>query len=161
MNTTTTIIGIVAIALFVIPLLILSNWGKKRRKQLIKYLSLYAAEQSGNLDEYDNWKNSIIGIDFANKKVYHLSKQAGEIKKTFIHLPEVSKCKLTGINPSNLNQANTKIQLEFTFRNSMQSEAKIQFFNTEFDTFIVEEDLKLPEKWLSIVNTELDNCSKG
>jgi hypothetical protein len=158
MNITTTIIGIGALALFVIPLLILSNLGKNRRKKLVNQLSMYAAEQSGNLHEYDHWKNSIIGIDLANKKVYYLSKQNGELKKILIPLNDVQKCKLTGINPLNLNQADTQIQLEFSYRDPKQSDAKIQFFNTKVDTFIVEDDLKLPQKWLSIVNRELENC---
>jgi hypothetical protein len=159
MNITVTIIGFGFLALFIIPLVLISKAGKNKKKKFFRLLTSYAEENSDTITEYDHWKNSSIGIDSAKKRVYFISKKANRLIKEDIKLSDFSKCKLSGINLSNLNQPDTKIELVFKAKNS-DNNVKIEFFDTSVDTFIVEDDLKLPEKWLNLVNTELDNLTK-
>jgi hypothetical protein len=160
MNTTAIIIGLGFLAMFIIPLIYISNAGNNKKKKYHKLLSEFAAEHSCKIEEYDQWKNSCIGLDLFKKKIFYISKQDKELKKTQINLNDISKCKLSGINYANINQANTIIELNFAFLDANANSVKLEFFNTAVDTFIVEDDLKLPEKWLSIVNLQLESKVK-
>jgi len=142
MDTITAILGIGFIALFVIPLLLISNAGKNKKKKLISQLYIFAEENTGSISKYDHWKNSCIGIDSINKRVYHVTKDNDGFKKTEIYLNDVSKCLFTGTNQSNISQTNNKIGLNFSFKNPQTKVTKIDFFDTK-------------EKWQLIISSEL------
>ena len=163
MDKTSILIGIGFIALFVIPLLLLSNSGKNKKKKLTLMLRSQAKETGRSILLFDLWKTSCIGIDNKEEIIYCVSKSNGNFNKMEIDLKTVSKCILSGYNRSENNsrsKSNTKIELQFKFQNP-ENIKSIEFFDTKVDTFITDDDFRIPEKWLNIVNSRLLELSKG
>jgi hypothetical protein len=156
MNSTSIIIGIGFIVLFIVPLAYLSTAGSRRKKKLIAQLSSLASENSCKISDMDQWKKSCIGIDMENKKLFHTTKN----EKLVLDLLNVAKCKLNSPNNSKMDK-NTKIELVFTLNNPADKIIKIEFFDTLVDTYIVDEDMQIPDKWLNIVNSLINSNVKA
>jgi len=165
MDLTIIIIGVAILAAFIVPTVLISNASKNKKKRFSRLITDFAGSKSSKISEYDQWKDSCIGIDREKGKIFHVQKKNGNVQKIEIDLSEVSKCKLTGVNMtgnliSNTHKSIDEIALCFGYREAVKPETSIEFFNLNTDFTIVDQDLKLAEKWLRIVNSELANSMK-
>ena len=165
MDITIIIIGLSILAVFIVPTILLTTAGKNKKKKFLKLISDFAASKSCEIEEYDQWKQSCIGLDRQKHRVFCVQKNSGDYTKTEINIPDVLKCKLVGVNMtgnsiSDSHKAIDEIKLNFSFRDTGKPETSIEFFKIQTDFTIVDEDLKLAEKWLKIVNSELANLMK-
>jgi hypothetical protein len=156
MNSTSIIIGIGFLVLFIVPLAYLTTAGSRKKKKLIAGLSALASENSCKISDMDQWKKSCIGIDMENKKIFYLSKN----EKLVVDLKNVAKCNLNNPNNSKKDK-NSKIELEFTLKSPSDKILKIEFFDTVIDTYIVDEDMQIPYKWHNTINSLINSNVKA
>jgi len=165
MDITVIIIGLSVLAAFIVPTILVANAGKNKKNKFLKLITELADSKSSKIEAYDQWKHSCIGLDSEKHKVFCVQKNSSNYHKMEINLPDVLKCKLVGVNMtgnsiSDSHKAIDEIKLNFSYRDAGKPETSIEFFKIQTDFTIVDEDLKLAEKWLRIVNTELANLVK-
>ncbi len=162
MDLTVIIIGVTILAAFIVPTVLVSNSRNNKKKKFLKVMSDFAESKSCKIVEYDQWKDACIGMDKEKQKILYVHKNSGDYRKTEISLPEVLKCKIEGVNlTGNSISSNHKsideIELCFSYRDAGKPETSIEFFKIQKDFTVVDEDLKLAEKWHKIANSELAN----
>jgi hypothetical protein len=158
MNLTVTIIGLVIIGSFVLFAVSLSMIRDRNKKKFLSLITEFAESQSCKISDYDQWKDSCIGIDGNQHKIFYISKRSGNLVKTEINLKDVAKCKLEGVNMtgntiSNSHLSIDEIVLSFSYSTADKDDTKVEFFRRSTDFTIVNEDIKRAEKWFKISQT--------
>ena len=161
MNISSIIICLVVLGMILLPIVYIANINNFRKKKLYRVLTELAESKSCKISEYDYWKDSCIGIDKEKSKLFHVIKKTDSLKKIEINLHDILKCNLSGINTDTKNynrlKAIDKIELCFSYRDNGKPETAIEYYNHSTDYNIVENDIKLAEKWLKIVKSSLVN----
>lgn len=159
MDLGSTIIGIVAVIICILPFIMMNNGRKKREKVLLQSLSEIAARYNCQISRYDVFSNFAIGIDEA-KNVVFFFKQNDDNKMTqFVDLSKIQSCKV--INTSRTlksRDGNQKItdRLELNFIPAVKNlpEVKMEFFNAEVSLHLNGE-IQTIEKWCELINSRL------
>ena len=161
MDLSTTIIALVVLSLIILPIVYIANIGNYKKKKLYRALTELADSQSCKISEYDHWKDSCIGIDKEKRRLFHIVKNSNNLTKIEISLQEVQKCNLVGINMDtknyNTRKSIDKIELCLSYQDAIKPETKIEYYNHSTDYNIVEQDIKLAEKWFKIVKSNIVN----
>lgn len=155
MTITTTIIGIIILSLFILPVFIMSRSGKGKSKRIMKELHTLASDNDLTLSESDFWNESAIGIDEKNKKIIYIDESGNEkiatsfsLKdlKSFKSVPDLTarKNKATGYSREN------RLGLIFTFTNPASPELNVNFYMAGFGRMTDNEKF-LFEKWADII----------
>ncbi len=157
MNTGTIIIGIVIIALCVLPF-VWMTWARiNREKKLFAELAQFAAGYQGAITQQEFGRGFVMGVDENALAVYFLKKHKdGPADLKYINIREMQACKV--INTSrNVKHAdgifNTteKLELGFTPLDKNQPMITLEFYN-EADKMQLAGELQMAEKWARIIN---------
>ena len=92
MNTTTTIIGIILLFLFLLPFIISGKKQKAGKKQIIKELFSFAEKMGGKITEHEQWNDKAIGLDRDKHKLYFVKKTADISIEKELKLADFQKC---------------------------------------------------------------------
>ena len=160
MDLSTTIIGLLLMALFLLPIVFIARTsrgkGRKYEKELFSEVSLNHL----TISEKDMWNEYAIGIDESNKRIIYIDWSGSESVTTVFNLNDVKT--FTSVpHPKNIKDKNLKyyknagrLGLRFTFKESAAKELYITFFLPGFGQ-LSEEDVKLFEKWTAIVEKNI------
>lgn len=160
MNISMLIIGIGALAFFIVPVILIHRAQKNKSKNFIINFKKKAAKQNINIDECEAWSLIYcIGIDTNSGKLFYLKKEDDGDNTEEINLKDVEKCRLANVNRTikTHNGKSTfieRVSLAFTFKNSTQPEKNIEFFNTN-DNISLTNEVPLAESWESKINKYL------
>lgn len=162
MNVTIIIIGLAILGVFIVPTVYISYSASRKKKKFLSLITEFAENQSCKISDYDQWKDSCIGIDRDKHKIFYISKNSGNLVKTEISLQDVAKCKLKGVNMtgntiSDSHKAIDEIVLCYNFKDPDKKDISVEYFKISTDFTIVDDDLKLAEKWLKISQTNMSN----
>jgi hypothetical protein len=160
------IIGLVLIAIYMVPAVILARLGLKSKKRLIKELIELAEQSNCHLSEHNYWNNTAIGIDQEHPNLFYINKTTNNERTIRINLSEVQTCQIVrkSKNPgkkSHSSSAIEKLGLVFTFIEKNKPDLFLEFFNTDFDDSISNEYLEQAEKWSGIVNDATARLTPG
>lgn len=159
MDITTTIIGLLLLALFIVPVIFLSKSGKKKKTRLSKDIQSEASRNNLSLTKFDSWNESAIGIDDKNGKVIYIDESHADKDVRIFNLKDVKSFK-TFPDLTNKSRQNTdykkepKISMGITFRDPSKSDLEITFYVPGFGKLKEEEKL-LFEKWSEIIKKSL------
>jgi hypothetical protein len=152
MNSGTTLIGIIALAICIIPIFLLRIKNRRKEQVLKNALFAEAEKKAGVISQYDIWAETMIGIDQTAGMLFFLRK--GKIQS--IRLSDVEQCRL--LNTSRTEQNNRGnytvidlLALIFVLKNTPKSEIQFEFYNAESDSLILSEELQLVEKWHKLI----------
>jgi hypothetical protein len=164
METGTTIIGAVLIAIFILPFIIFGYIGKKRKNKMLLSLRNFADQHLCKISKYDIARNFVIGTDEINNILFFYKKNNEKTDKQFVDLQNTQKCMILNNNrPMKYSEGNfgaiEKIDLHFFPVDKSIDDVNIEFFNSEYDLRLTNE-LQLAEKWLNIANQMLKKDKK-
>ncbi|MFD3003203.1 hypothetical protein ACFS7Z_22770 [Pontibacter toksunensis] len=156
MDITSAIIGIISLALFVVPVILIQRNQKQQKRKHLQHFLYVAQQQQLKITQYDLWShNFAIGIDTEQNILFYLKKQAEGEGMLLVHLSEVSACRLNNMNREvGGNRVIDLIELRFTFQGLGLREQAVVFYNRE-ESMSLSEELLLAEKWRAIVSTKL------
>lgn len=146
---TTTLIGLMMIAFIALPF-ILSGKARKNREQKIKN-SLFdlAKISNSNIDQFDLWSGSGIGINYNSKLIYFI-RLVSDINESFtINLTDYKNCKL--IKTSNKEGDLEEISIVLVPKQLQKETKTLPFFYSELNPQLNGE-IQISEKWSKTIN---------
>lgn len=151
MDSGTIIIGVIALAICILPFIALSRSRKKTEQQRLSALQNFAARQNCQLSEYEFCGNLSIGLDMVNKCVFALRKTEGGEISQYINLHGVQQCKAIQTS-RNLNSKEgeykviDRIDLSFVPVAKNEPDTLLEIFNAQENLQMVGE-LQLADRW--------------
>ncbi|MEP4532979.1 MAG: hypothetical protein ABJ004_07830 [Cyclobacteriaceae bacterium] len=155
----TTILGLVAIALCIIPFVVMHKSRKKREQDLIDGLKAVADSYSSDVTTYDCGMEFSIGISWARNYIFYYKKTDQEVFELCVPLTAIRKCQVNNVKRSIKTQAGSqtvidKLELTFLPKDTSISPSRFEFFNSN-EHFQMNGELLLIRKWEGIVNKAL------
>ncbi|WP_294822982.1 hypothetical protein [uncultured Flavobacterium sp.] len=149
MDLQTTIIGMVLIALCIVPFVLINKKKKAKQEALVKQLAAQAITSGCSITRHDLWHNTVIGIDDSAKCLFFFRKtKYGEVQKQ-AHLAGISNAYIDGTG-----NAIDKLELVLVHNNSNEPDTVLEFYNS--NTFMqINTELALVKKWQGIVEENL------
>lgn len=157
MDLGSTIVGLIIIALGVLPFIILSRGEKKKEKQLLQSISKIAATQNCTISQHDFCSNFVIGLDEAKKHVFLYKESNQEKEEIFVDLAQVKACKLIKEDRriNNKNESYSIIdKLYLSFKTFENKEIRMEFYSSDVNLQLSGE-LQMIEKWQQIIKSKL------
>ena len=159
MNTSITIIGIIILALFLLPWVIISRSSKGTVKRLVKNLNSEASINELIISDCDSWGESTIGIDEKKNKIIYVDESHGDKDVKIFSLKDVEVFKTIPDLTNKKYQHNeykktNKVGLSFIFRERSRSDINITFYVAGFGGLSKKEE-HIFEKWSEIIRKKL------
>ena len=160
MELSTTIIGLLLLALFIFPVILISRSEKSKGKKSEKELFSESSKNELIISEKDLWDEQAIGIDTAKNKIIYLDWSGTERIDYIFELKDVkifeSEPSLEERNKKNFSYKKVeRLGLRFCFKDSAKRDANITFYiagiGQKFD-----DQVKLFEKWSKIIRDKMD-----
>lgn len=157
MDNGTIIIGIVIIAICVVPFIWMTRARVSREKRLFAELSKFASGFQGTVTRHEFGRGFAIGVDENQQAVFFLQKQKdAENLLTYVNLKEMQGCRVinTTRNVKHADGVYTtteKLELGFTPMDKNQPVVTLEFYN-EADKMQLANELQLVEQWSKIIN---------
>jgi hypothetical protein len=153
------LIGTGVLIICVLPFVITHNNKKKREKEIKEVISRLAAKSNSKVDEYDWFNKTIIGIDNLNRKLFFIKKIEDKELQYAIDLSDIQIGRVINSHRSVINgnyNVIQKLQLGLISKNKDKHETLLEFYNADYDSLTIMEELQLVEKWSKIVNSIID-----
>jgi hypothetical protein len=152
MESSTTIIVVVILALFIVPIVFI-NWNNARllKQKIVRFRSVGADHQL-QLSELDVWGQNGIGIDNVSKCVLFAKNIGQDEYVEKIDLNKLKKCEVNKVaremqSASSIDQIN----LRLIFKDSNRANMLLEFY-TISGNLQINGELQLAEKWEKIIN---------
>lgn len=144
-------IGIVFLALFTVPFLIVRMSNRKKERELIAYFKQLALENNVAISEFDCWnKQYIIGIDAEKRTMCYLQSSENKEKFEVIVCSEIKLVEGIRTDKSNTNVVVIdKLELVIELKNGRT--LPLEFFNASISNGLSGE-IVLVEKWKKLLN---------
>jgi lipopolysaccharide export LptBFGC system permease protein LptF len=160
MDLGTIVISLVIIIICSAPFVIMSIKNSKKEKRMLQNLVDIAAQKNNRINLHELWNNSIIGMDSINATVFYARNIKDKEISQQINLAEVEKCRVINSSRtlSNKNGNFTivdKLELGFLFQDKNKNEAKLEFYNTDYDSLTLSSEFQSVQKWCKIFNNKI------
>lgn len=153
MDLSSTIIGLVSVLAFVIPIALIIRASKAKQKKFLSSFVKLAQQQNISLSETEVWDSSYaIGIDSSAKALFYLKKRIDTEEHVAVNLSNMSSCKV--LNSSRNVGGSTivdAIYLVVSFKSPSEAEKRLEFYSSNHSASITDEP-QLAQKWASMVN---------
>lgn len=152
MDIGTTLVGLIVVLLFVLPIILIAKSANGGEKQLIDELNKIAAVQHSKIAHFDVLKNAVIGMDNEKYQLFFVKKKQGEIQNSTIDLKEIKKCQVVSSSKGTKSKSGTykeieKIGLQFTYLIPTRSINTFEFYDVHSDNGPLNGELQLANKW--------------
>jgi len=159
MDLSTTILGLLFLALFILPVILISKSGKGKTNKFEKEIFSEASKNELNISDKLIWKEFAIGIDASRKKIIYLDWSGPEKINLIIDLKDVKVFEpIPGSGEQNKKNFNYKkvdrLGFRFHFIKPGRSDLNIIFYIAGIGT-LSEEEVKLYKKWLDIIRSNM------
>lgn len=153
MDLQTIIIGVLALAVFIVPVYLIQSKQKKQSVKVLDELLSFSEEQQLRLTRLDFWNEVFaIGIDETNRKLVYYNKQDFSPRQVIIDLADVKNCEVVKESREvNGNLIIDQIVLRFSFDGPKKQEQRLEFYNRE-QNMMLSSELHFARKWVEIVN---------
>ena len=157
----TTILGLVILALFILPVIFIARSGKGKGKKFHKDFFTEASLNKLKISEKDFWNEYALGIDTTQNKIIYLDWSGPERVNIIIDLKEVKVFEpLPGYMEQNKKNFSYKkverLGLRFHLIDPDKPDVNINFFIAGFGQ-ITDDEIKLFKKWLAIIKGQMDS----
>jgi hypothetical protein len=154
------VIFLIMVLIIIIPVVIINRKKKLKEKKLVQVLFDMAENKNSTINEYDNWNETAIGIDKALQRIFFVRKTIENQITREIDLKEMEKCRFINTNRVINNKETSqkiieKLELGFTFRDVKKAELILEFYNLNYDSLSLRDEINLAGKWSEIANSEI------
>ncbi|MBE0663519.1 MAG: hypothetical protein IH597_13760 [Bacteroidales bacterium] len=160
MDTTSIIIGLFFVALFIVPIWLIQRSQNKSKGTLSKSFKQAASTQGLSISTSDFWANMYgIGVDEkSNKLLYLAHKPAGE-KVMVVDLNTLEKCSIErkthqSGNGKHQETVTDRLDLKLIHNDAMHTTYRLEFYEESTSLHMNGEQILL-EKWQKIIGNKL------
>ncbi len=149
MDLQTTIIGMVLIALCIVPFLFIYKKKKEKQQLLVAQLKAQAITSGCAITRHDLWHNTVIGIDDNMKCLFFLRKTKNGEAYAQAHLAGINNCYIIGAD-STID----KLELVLVHNSTKEPDTVLEFYNSA-SLMQINTELQLVKKWQAIVEENI------
>ncbi|WP_299825355.1 hypothetical protein [uncultured Pontibacter sp.] len=156
MDFVTIIIGLISLALFIVPIMYISRKQKQVAGKAMQEFLALAGQQELSLTKYDFWNQRFaLGLDEKQHKLFYFCKQADKEQVLLLDLADVKSCELVKDSREvNDNKIIDLIALRLSFR---AAKPQLLVFYQKEDNMLLGGELQLATKWSAIISEALKN----
>lgn len=162
MDLTSAIIGLCALACFVVPVVYIQKAQKSRKREFLARFLQLAGQQQLTITQHELWNQYYgIGLDTGANKIFYLKRKDGKEETILIDMAELEACKM--VNKQRKIQTDIiidRLELAFKYRNPKLPEIALEFYDKEV-SMTLNEELRLTEKWKSIISARTVTFKKA
>ena len=161
---TITIIGILVLAAFAVPVAIVLQKQNREKKKLVQMLAQLDQENQISITEHEVWRNKLIGLDPVGKKAVFIVKNPEGNQVNIVDLQKVARCEvekfaIASETDSSL-QAISQVRIRFIPREKSQKDQHFLLYNEEADHSLGVE-LRIGNDWIEKFNRIVKNGLKA
>jgi hypothetical protein len=158
MDTSSILIGVITLVIWVIPFALVSRRNKKRSNRNLKLLSDWTTENKLKLDKIESHSDFILGLDLTEKTFIFFkgSSENGIVKIPLFNVSQVQLVKETVVSNDNSvnNSRIISVYLEFAQKSSQSQSLQIELFCIEKNHQLSGE-IQLGQEWVKQINNIL------
>jgi hypothetical protein len=162
MDTGFAVMGITLLLLCVMPFIIIRKNRQKRDKKYKGTISSLAEESNNEIDLYDGWRSTIIGLDRFNRKLFFLRKAGDKDIRVVVDLSDIQFSKVLNTRWSARHESQSmtqKLELALTRVDRNKPPIHLEFYNADYDSLTLMDELLLAEKWSALINSIISKNS--
>lgn len=161
MELSTTIIGLLILAIFVLPVILIARSGKGKSKRFEKEFFSETSRNALKISEKDFWNSYALGIDISQNKIMHVNWDGAERIVTIFSLNDIKNVESypvqSVINKKDFDFKKAEgLSLRISFKDPSRKDINIAFFIPGFGQ-ISDKEIKLFEKWSKIIRKVTDS----
>jgi hypothetical protein len=163
LDTGTTIVGLIIIAVCAASFMLMSRGGKKKHGALLEMLESFAQQNEYAIGQSDACATLAIGLDASRRKLLFVKKRGQQHDMQLFDLSEYEKAYVVSDTRSAGEKGELKavdrLVLVLSAGKRKQSDAMIEFYNVEYDSLRLMGESQLIERWSVIVNEAITNVA--
>ena len=152
MDLGTSIIGIIIVAICILPFILIGFNNSKKRKKTLQHLSDTAKTNNCTIEKSEFWHLTAIGIDQSNKMLFFTRRTDDTAIYKTIDLSQIQKCNL--VRTESTNRAIGKLELQLEFFDKNKPNVSLEFYDKDQSMSLVNE-IEISVKWHKIINQTL------
>lgn len=161
MESNTLIAGLIALAICILPIVLVSRNRKIKEKQLIQALQAIALQNHGQVDEYDTWGRIAIGFDKKANAIIFYKDTKDEVISHYVLLAEVQECQVIDTHEVFQQKESTykvtyKLDLVLTLDDPSKPPITLEFYNKDHDSSTPSGEIEMVEKWFKLVQKSVE-----
>ncbi len=159
MELSSTVIGIVCIILFFVPIYFLSRSGASKRKQRLSALLALSEKNGLRLSAKEAWNDYTIGIDDASRRMVFIKNTEEDHQEVLIDLKDIARCNVNNVSREvktggGIQRIIERIELQFFHKKAELPPVSVEFYDGKKQMQLSGE-LQLAEKWAALVKKAL------
>ena len=147
--------GVVLVALFTVPFILLGMKSRKKSKWFLQQLRDLASKHQAEITRYDFCRDFILGIDEQKHQLFYFQLINQTEKAFHIKLNEMADCRLINKNHT-LENVTVVDQLMLIFKPSGKNKQEINWliYSTDDHTHL-DDELQLMGKWVPLIKKHI------
>jgi hypothetical protein len=160
MESYSVIIGLVFIALFILPIWYFQRSQNNSERYLSKLFKQVASTNELSISQSDEWHNMYsIGFDEKHNKLLYLKHSSSGDQKQVIDLSTIAKCsiekKVRNVsNGKHQSREVDNIKLVLTRQDAAHTQLALEFYD-KAESALLNGELTLVEKWKNLIESKL------
>jgi len=159
MELSSAITGLVCVALFVVPIILLNRSGSGKRKKRLSNLLAFGQQHGLKFTKTELWNDSVIGLDEDSKKLVFIKNNETDQAPVLIDLQQVTNCEIVNTPREVKSGGKTqrmvdRLELRLTQKGQSQSAVLLEFYDAS-KSFQLTGELQLIEKWKRLIKENL------
>lgn len=159
MNISILLITLGIIVATVIPIVAINNSTKNKRKRKLQQFMALGEKHQLNINEFDLSSYASLGMDDKSGKLLYVHGKHAPDGEMVIDLKNYRSCEAANISRSvgsqqNLTTIIDRVELVLKPKVVTDKEVKLEFFNSEHDSHITDEN-DLVVRWAGIINQRI------
>lgn len=160
MDTSSIIIGLVILAVFIGPIVLLHLARRKRERRQMVQFEQYVQSKGLQLTDRELWNHYGIGIDAPQQQLFYTKQHLDENREHLIGLADIASCETTRemtlptTGKSEDDKVLDRLQLLIRFKDARKEPVHLEFYNRDESTGLSNE-LELTEKWRKRIHAHI------
>jgi hypothetical protein len=161
MDLTTALIGLVIVAMCILPIIYFNAAQKNKRKKFLNDFLALAGQQQLKISQHEVWSNyCAIGIDSDSNKLFYFKKRGDKEEQVLLSLLDIDKCRAINTKRvQNEDQIIDRLELGLSFKNNRISEKTLEFYSKD-ESMALDMELQLLDKWQKLITAQLEGKRK-
>jgi hypothetical protein len=152
MDLASALIGLIAFALFIVPIVIINRGQKKRKEHMVQSLHKIALEHNSQIADHEVCGDFAIGVDPANKMVFFFKKTRDQETAQFLDLKTIEKSTVMNASRAFNNQKLVdRLELRFLPMTKDKTPVDFLFYDAEVN-MQMNGQLLSAEQWSKRIN---------